>query len=84
MYMLGPFIGPVVDFQNQWLNFKKKKKKKRKKKKSNFQNDRKISQPIKIKRFIVILVKCIKKITSKVECSEKDFSRHFFFSFPKL
>ena len=46
------FIGPVVDFQNQWLNFKKKKKKK----KSNFQNERKISQPIKIKRFIVILV----------------------------
>ena len=27
MYMLGPFIGPVVDFQNQWLNLKKKKKK---------------------------------------------------------
>ena len=23
--MLGPFIGPVVDFQNQWLNLKKKK-----------------------------------------------------------
>ena len=20
VYMLGPFIGPVVDFQNQWLN----------------------------------------------------------------
>ena len=54
MCMLGPFIGPVVDFQNQWLSLKKKKKKK--KKKSNFQNDRKISQPIKIKRFIVILV----------------------------
>ena len=48
MYMLGPFIGPVVDFQNQWLNLKKKK--------SNFQNDRKISHQIKIKRFIVILV----------------------------
>ena len=29
MYMLGPFIGPVVDFQNQWLNLKKKKKKKK-------------------------------------------------------
>ena len=27
MYMHGPFIGPVVDFQNQWLNLKKKKKK---------------------------------------------------------
>ena len=53
MYMLGPFTGPVVDFQTQWLNLKKKKKKK---KKSNFQNDRKISQPMKIKRFIVILV----------------------------
>ena len=26
MYMLGPFIGPVVDFQNRWLNLKKKKK----------------------------------------------------------
>ena len=25
MYMLGPFIGPVVEFQNQWLNLKKKK-----------------------------------------------------------
>ena len=37
MYMLGPFIGPDVDFQNQWLNLKKKK--------LNFQNDRKISQP---------------------------------------
>ena len=23
MYILGPFIGPVVDFQNQWLNLKK-------------------------------------------------------------
>ena len=61
------------------------KLKKKKKKKSNFHNDRKISQPIKIKRFIVILVLCIKKITSKLECSEKDFSRHFFFfSLPKL
>ena len=43
MYMFGTSIGPVVDFQNQWLNLKKK-------------NDRKISHPIKIKRFIVILV----------------------------
>ena len=23
--MLGPFIGPVVDFQNHWLDLKKKK-----------------------------------------------------------
>ena len=31
MYMHGPFIGPVADFQNQWLNLKKKEKEKKKK-----------------------------------------------------
>ena len=53
-------------FQNQWLILKK------------YQNDIKITQPIKIKRFIVILVWCIKKITCKLKSSEQDYSRQFY------